>query len=159
MVLMSLQVRLGSGKTLIIESLQLLSGEKVSKDLIRSGEKEAIVEILSEYSSGLILFLNSITGNMSLSEDIAEDVFCELLLKKPGYSSKSSFKTWLYAIARYKAFHLMKRKKRFSDSPVYEMYDLADKEDLERKCLKTEQKIQLHKLLRISIRIIPRCCI
>ena len=111
------------------------------------GEKEAIVEILSEYSSGLILFLNSITSNMSLSEDIAEDVFCELLLKKPGYSSKSSFKTWLYAIARYKAFHLMKRKKRFSDSPVYEMYDLADKEDLERKCLKTEQKIQLHRAL------------
>ena len=34
----------GSGKTLIIESLQLLSGEKYSKELIRSGEKEAIVE-------------------------------------------------------------------------------------------------------------------
>lgn len=27
------------------------------------------------------------------------------------------------------------------------MYDLADKEDLERKCLKTEQKIQLHRAL------------
>ena len=34
----------GSGKTLIIESLGLLSGDKFSKELIRSGEKEAIVE-------------------------------------------------------------------------------------------------------------------
>ncbi|HRR78448.1 MAG TPA: RNA polymerase sigma factor [Ruminococcus sp.] len=111
------------------------------------GEKEAIVEILSEYSDGLVLFIYSITGNISLAEEITEDVFCELLLKRPGYNSKSSFKTWLYAIARYKAFHLMKRRKRFSDAPVDELYDIAGKEDLERDYLKTEQKIQLHKAL------------
>ncbi len=34
----------GSGKTLIIESLQILLGEKFSKEYIRSGENEAIVE-------------------------------------------------------------------------------------------------------------------
>ena len=34
----------GSGKTLIIESIQILLGEKFSKELIRSGENVALVE-------------------------------------------------------------------------------------------------------------------
>lgn len=123
------------------------------------GEKEAIVEILSEYSSGLILFLNSITGNMSLSEDIAEDVFCELLLKKPGYSSKSSFKTWLYAIARYKAFHLMKRKNVFRTALLTRCMIWRTRRTLKGNALRQNRKYSSIRLLRISIRIIPRCCI
>ena len=34
----------GSGKTLIIQSLQMLLGEKITKEIIRSGETEAFVE-------------------------------------------------------------------------------------------------------------------
>ena len=70
MVLMSLQVRLGSGKTLIIESLQLLSGEKVSKDLIRSGEKEAIVEA--------DIVLDDTTNRISRSININGKSICKI---------------------------------------------------------------------------------
>ena len=92
------------------------------------GEKDAIVEIVSEDNNGLVLFLNSITGDICLSEELAEDIFCELLLTKPKYNGKSSFKTWLYAIARFHAYRLLKRRKRFVNSPVDELYELADKE-------------------------------
>ncbi|MBU2598124.1 MAG: AAA family ATPase, partial [Actinobacteria bacterium] len=34
----------GAGKTLIVEALKLLVGEKADKDLIRSGKKNAYVE-------------------------------------------------------------------------------------------------------------------
>lgn len=55
----------GSGKTLIIESLQLLSGEKFTKELIRSGEKEAIVEadILIEEFDDKVSVSRTITNN------------------------------------------------------------------------------------------------
>ena len=113
-----------------------------------TGEKDAIVEILKEYNDGLVLFLYSITGDMTLSEDITEDVFCELLLSKPDFQSKSSFKTWLYSIARYKAFRIMKKSKRSSAISVDELHNISSADDLEKDYLKDQQNLQLHKALR-----------
>ena len=75
-----------------------------------AGEKDAIVDIVSEYSQGLILFLNSLTKSTYLSEEIAEDTFCRLLIEKPEYKGKSSFKTWLYTIARNLALRSLKQR-------------------------------------------------
>ena len=36
----------GAGKTLIIDSLQIISGGRFSKDMIRKGEDNSFVEIL-----------------------------------------------------------------------------------------------------------------
>ncbi|MBP5362513.1 MAG: RNA polymerase sigma factor [Ruminococcus sp.] len=112
-----------------------------------AGEKDAIVEIVSEYSHGLILFLNSITKSTYMSEEIAEDTFCKLLIEKPEYKGKSSFKTWLYTIARNLALRSLKHRNRFVDSSVDEMQELSDEEDIEKDYLKSEQKRQLHKAL------------
>lgn len=112
------------------------------------GDKEALVEILTEYNSGLVLFINRITGDICLSEEIAEDIFCELLMKKPEYSGKSSFKTWLYSIAKHYAAKRLKYYSRFSDIPVDEHYTLADEEDIELNYIKNEQKIILHQALK-----------
>lgn len=112
-----------------------------------AGEKDAIVEIVSEYSHGLILFLNSVTGSSCLSEEIAEDTFCKLLISKPKYNGESSFKTWLYTIARNKALHILKQRNRYTDNSIDELNGLSDEEDIEREYLKQEQKIQLHQAL------------
>ena len=112
------------------------------------GEKDAIVEILKEYSDGLVLFIYSITGDMTQAEDITEDVFCELMLTKPEYNDKSSFKTWLYAIARYKAFHAIKRRKRFFMRSVDDMYELSDDVDMEKNYLRSQQKMTLNNALK-----------
>ncbi len=112
------------------------------------GDREAIVNIVSLYNDGLVLFLNSIVGNICIAEELAEDVFCELLLDKPKYNGKSSFKTWLYAIARYKAMHILKQRKKMTDVPVDELYTLSDEENIEQNYLKNLQKIELHKALK-----------
>lgn len=110
-----------------------------------AGEREGLAEIVREYSDGLILYINSFVQNISLSEEIAEDVFVEIALKKPKYSGKSSFKTWLYAVARYTAINRMKYYKRFSEAQIDDMYELSDETDLERSYIKDEQKIALHR--------------
>ena len=112
------------------------------------GDRDAIVSIVSEYNNGLVLFLNSITSNICLAEELAEDVFCDLLLDKPRYNEKSNFKTWLYAIARYKALHLLKRRYKAPVVPIDELYCLSDEENIEKNYIKSEQKIELHKALK-----------
>ncbi len=111
------------------------------------GDKEAVVEIVTEYNNGLVLFLTGLTGDFCLAEELAEDVFCELLISRPEYKGKSSFKTWLYAIARYKALGLLRRRRRFTDQPVDEMYELTDEVSIEREYLRTEQNIILHRAM------------
>ncbi len=112
------------------------------------GDKDAIVEIVSEYNDGLVLFLNSFIGNICLAEEMAEDVFCDLLIEKPKFNGKSSFKTWLYAIARYKTLHFLKKRAKAPEVPIDELYTVSDEVDIVRNHVKNEQKIQLHTALK-----------
>ena len=132
--------------TSIRKDTEMSNGESSYRRFL-AGEKDAIVEIVSEYSHGLILFLNSITKSTYMSEEIAEDTFCKLLIEKPEYKGQSSFKTWLYTIARNLALRSLKHRNRFVDSSVDEMQELSDEEDIEKDYLKSEQKRQLHKAL------------
>ena len=61
------------------------------------GDKEGLYEIICEYREPLILYLNSIVQNIHIAEELAEDTFFELAARKPDFSGKSSFKTWLYS--------------------------------------------------------------
>lgn len=111
------------------------------------GEKDAVVEIVSQYNDGLVLYLNTITQNICLSEEIAEDIFCQLLIHKPEFKGESSFKTWLYTIAQNYAFKLLKKKKYIDRVPLDEHYELSDENNLESSYIRDEQKIEVHRAL------------
>ena len=65
-----------------------------------AGDDEGMVEIIRDYKDGLILYINGITNNLTLAEEIMEDTFFKLVTKKPRFSGRSTFKTWLYSIGR-----------------------------------------------------------
>ncbi|WP_028519031.1 RNA polymerase sigma factor [Ruminococcus flavefaciens] len=116
------------------------------------GDNEGLAEIVREYSDGLIFYINSYVQNISLAEEIMEDVFVEIALRKPAFKGKSSFKTWLYAIARYTSIDCLKKNSRYYDTPVDEMHNISDEQDLEKSYIREERKIQLHKVLS---RLVP----
>ena len=108
------------------------------------GDEDALGELIAQFSDGLILYLKSITGNICIAEEIMEEGFVTLVVDRPKYSGKSSFKTWLYAIARHTAADCMKEYARLSQVPVDEMYHLSDEVDIQRSYIKSEEKTQLH---------------
>ena len=78
-----------------------------------------------------------------------QDTFVTLAVKKPKFNEKCSFKTWLYTIARNRAYNYMKRyRARISDQPVDEMITLSDGTDVEKDYLHTRQNIELHRAMR-----------
>ncbi|WP_295090885.1 sigma-70 family RNA polymerase sigma factor [Ruminococcus sp.] len=117
-----------------------------------AGDNEGLAEIVREYSDGLIFYINSYVQNISLAEEIMEDVFVEIALKRPKYKEKSSFKTWLYAIARYTSIDCLKKNSRYYDTPVDEMHNISDEQDLEKSYIREERKILLHKVI---VRLVP----
>lgn len=112
-----------------------------------NGDDEGIVEIIRDYKDGLILYINSIVGNISVAEEYMEETFVKLVTKKPKFRGKSSFKTWLYAIGRNVTLDNLKRNRNISAVTLDEVKDISDKESLEREYIKKEQKIDLHKTI------------
>ena len=46
------------------------------------GDESGLVEIIRDYKDGLILYLNSFVGNIHTAEELAEDTFVLLGIKK-----------------------------------------------------------------------------
>ena len=77
------------------------------------GDDSGLCEIVRDYKDGLILFLHSMTRDLGLAEELCEDTFVRLAVKKPKFSGKAAFRTWLYAIGRrVAADHLRKMSRR-----------------------------------------------
>ncbi len=112
------------------------------------GDESGIVEIIKDYKDGLTLYLNSFVRNIHIAEDLTEESFVKLVVKKPKFLKKSSFKTWLYAIGRNLSLdYLRKNSKAVSVSTDDLANILHDEESLEEQYLKEEEKILLHKAL------------
>ena len=112
-----------------------------------SGYESALCEIIAAYKDGLILYLNGFVGDLVTAEELAEETFVKLVLKRPHFAKSASFKTWLYTIARNTAIDYLRRNKRES-VPLEECPHLADEEDLERSYIHQEEKLLMHKCMK-----------
>lgn len=113
------------------------------------GDDNGLREIIDIYYNGLTLYINGILNNPSETEEIVQETFVTLAVKKPKFYEKYEFKTWLFTIARNKACNFLKRHKtRYTDEHIDEMVMLSDGTDVEREFLCTEQKIVLHKAIK-----------
>ena len=77
-----------------------------------NGEEAALAALLQIYREPLVLFVNGIVNNIFDAEDIAQEVFVTLFVKRPAYKAEAGFKTWLYAVAKNKAVDFLRKKKR-----------------------------------------------
>jgi len=112
-----------------------------------AGDNKGMLEIVCEYQAGLMLYLNSFVQDIHLAEDMTEDTFLELMTKRPKFSGKSTFKTWLFAIGRnITAKHLRKHSK-LSVVPLESQEYLAVEDSIEGNYIKTEQKRMVHQAL------------
>ncbi len=114
-----------------------------------NGDDDGIVEIIRDYKDGLMLYLNTYADNIHIAEDLMEDTFVKLVTKKPHFSGKSSFKTWLYAIGRNVAVDYLRKKSKNNQVSMEEISAvLSDETDVLKQYLKDEQKMTLHKALK-----------
>ena len=111
-----------------------------------SGDNNALTEIVRKYRNGLILYINSYIKNIDISEDLAEEVFLKLIIKKPKFTPTKPFKTYLYKIAQNISIDYIRKNKRTLtidfESDIYLCTDSA-----EQLTVKNEQKEILHKAM------------
>ena len=111
------------------------------------GDTNAIIDIISDYREGLVLFINSFINDFCTAEEIAEDVFVKICADKPRFSEKCSFKTWLFTLGKNAALNSIKKRSRYSEVSIDEFYNIADKENIECNYIRDEDKRHLLKAL------------
>ena len=102
------------------------------------GDDVGMAELIKLYRDGLVLYLNGITDDMGAAEELMEDTFVKLAVKKPKFSGKSSFKTWLYAIGRNMALDWLRRNGRKKIEQLPE--DMADSRSQPELCYMREER-------------------
>lgn len=69
-------------------------------ELSLAGDREAFGQIVARYQSPICALAYSACGNVTRSEDIAQDVFITAWRKLSSLEQPARFKAWLYGIAR-----------------------------------------------------------
>lgn len=113
-----------------------------------SGHENAFEYIIEEYKDTLIFFVMRYVKNITDAEDIVENVFFKLAVKKPKYKNSNKFSTWLYTIARNEAISFLRKEKHRSSDDISEYENLADVEnDIEASFVKEERNRFIHEAL------------
>ncbi|WP_295093900.1 RNA polymerase sigma factor [Ruminococcus sp.] len=114
-----------------------------------NGDDNGLREIIDTHYNGLTLYINGIVKDPSETEDIVQETFVKIAVKKPNFNPNGTFKTWLFTIARNTAYNYLKRyKSRISDQPIDEYIMLSDGTNVEKEHLKTQQNIELHRAMK-----------
>ncbi len=107
------------------------------------GDDDGLIQIIKEYKDGLIIYLNGFVFDMSISEELAEDTFVKLIIKKPSFKGRSSFKTWLYSVAGNLARDYLKKKSRQKIVSIDEAFKEASEEDVPLEYLRSGRRKML----------------
>ena len=114
-----------------------------------TGDNTGLTEIIRTYKDGLILYLRGFTDDIYQAEELAEDTFVKLVIKRPVFHKRCSFKTWLYAIGRNVAVDYARRQSRHREVTYDNCPELIDDEaNLEYTYIREERAIILHRAMQ-----------
>jgi RNA polymerase sigma-70 factor (ECF subfamily) len=112
------------------------------------GDDQGIAEIVGEHKDGLILYLNGYVNNIFLAEDLAEETFFRLVVKKPAFSGRSTFRSFLYAIGRNVTVDYIRHHKNIAPVSVEELQNsLSEQQNLEQAYIKEERQMAIRRAL------------
>lgn len=128
------------------DMLTLLKDEELYNILINKNSEEALIILMKRHKEGLILFINGYVHNINNAEELMLDTFAEIAAGPTLFSHRSSFKTWLFSVAKnITLMHLRKENKyiSLSDDNKMDCYESSSATP-ELDILKNERNRQLY---------------
>lgn len=101
-------------------------GEGLSEDnlimgLVKDGDREAFEALVLKHRMPAVRFAQKYVGDEYIAEDIVQDSFAIIYIKRMEYKPKHSFKTFLYTVIRNKCIDYLRKQKNVSIDEV-ELY-------------------------------------
>lgn len=114
------------------------------------GDQHAWQQLVSRYQSALYYFGLRLLGSREDANDLLQDVLMVLCRNLGQYRGESSFKSWLFSIANYRAMDVLRRRKYTEDEQS--LAELAD--DSPALCQQLNSK-QQQQQVRLQLSQLP----
>lgn len=109
------------------------------------GDEQAFEDIMKELFRGLVFFIDGFVRDPHTAEDIAIDVFSDLIVHKHRFNFKVSLKTYLYMLGRSRALDHLRHRKVLTFVELSAANALADDATaLEALVLADQRKRHIH---------------
>ena len=113
-----------------------------------SGDNDGLAALVERYKEPLTLYLCTFVPDIFTAEELMEETFVKLAVKRPHFSGRSSFKTFLFAIGRNTALDHLRRQKKTPTVPLEDVESvLHEQQSVEQQYLQQEVKIRLHRAM------------
>ena len=111
-----------------------------------AGDEGALGELVKAYRPGLRAYLYGMVHDWETADDLTQETFVKLCLKKPRDKRTASFKTWLFTIGRRTALDHLRRQK-IRTVPLDDCFDLSAGDTPETEILRKQATDRLYKAL------------
>tara|TARA_B100000959_G_C14714560_1_gene514302 strand:- start:65 stop:655 length:591 start_codon:yes stop_codon:yes gene_type:complete len=105
--------------------MDIMKTNKLSDEILikqfQNGDRLSYNELVFRYKNKILNFLFRFMHDLDIAEDLAQETFLKVYIKKDSYKEISKFSTWLYTIASNLAkteLRKIKRRKTFSISEI-----------------------------------------
>lgn len=88
---------------------------------IKNGNQDAFKRLFLEYYSTICHFLFRVLGDFDVAEDVAQDIFMKVWLRRSALDEKKSVKSLLYVMAKNTALNLLRKKKTLVDESAEDL--------------------------------------
>ena len=107
------------------------------------GDESAFESIMKELFRGLVFFIDGFVHDTHAAEDIAIDVFSDLVVHRHRYNFKVALKTYLYMMGRSRALDYIKHRKRLDFVELDDAQSLADDTAMLEEMVLADERKQL----------------
>lgn len=104
------------------------------------GDRDAFGEIMEEHFYSLVFFIDRYVHDVHTAEDIAMDVFSELIVHRHRYNFRVSLKTYLFMLGRSRAIDHVRRRRVHPTSELSEAQEMPDGERTPEELVLTDER-------------------
>ncbi len=122
--------------------------EEKHTNITKGAEMKRLLEkLFKTYYKDVYNYIFSLSRDPALSEDIASDVFYEVVRSVGKFRGESDIKTWLFSIARYKWYDYLRKKNRSPVQEVLTEFMASDDVPLEERAYDSEIAKRIYELI------------
>ncbi|HEX7432612.1 MAG TPA: sigma-70 family RNA polymerase sigma factor [Anaerolineaceae bacterium] len=121
-------------------------------ELAKNGDREAFNELVCRHRVGVINVIYRMCGDPSLAEDAAQVAFIQVWKHLPGFTPRTTFKSWLYRIAINAALDGLRRNK---PTVAIDYLPLASREEKVEIALEQQERMRM---VRKAVHALPEAC-
>ena len=115
--------------------------------LTLAGEQSAYEVLVNRYQKAVIASAFSVTHNVFLAEDTAQDAFVTAWIKLDTLNEPEKFASWVCRIAKNCGMNMLRQYRGFLSFDTVENYDVADEDFIDSEYEKEEENAELHRTI------------